>query len=167
MQDVRRQVENTAAQYYQPQYKDDWKYKSDYETANNIRQYWATTGANPKPTSSKSPGSAKPGEEGYLPLFDSIQHALTDIFMTNPINKGAFNSDENLPNTYRNVQDRIIRKGMEKKLSAQNILKGITRPDDSNRYAEWFDREPVDKNGNAVAYVLGDESNIYSAAELL
>lgn len=62
VQDVRRQAEDTAAQYYQPKYEVDPYYKSDYETANSIRQYWATTGANPKPTSSGS--SRRKGDVG-------------------------------------------------------------------------------------------------------
>lgn len=62
VQDIRRQAEDTAAQYYQPKYEVDPYYKSDYETANNIRQYWATTGANPKPTSSGS--SRRKGDVG-------------------------------------------------------------------------------------------------------
>lgn len=62
VQDVRRQAEDTAAQYYQPKYEVDPYYKSDYETANSIRQYWATTGANPKPTRSES--SRRKGDVG-------------------------------------------------------------------------------------------------------
>ena len=62
VQDVRRQAEDTAAQYYQPKYEVDPYYKSDYETANSIRQYWATTGSNPKPTSSGS--SRRKGDVG-------------------------------------------------------------------------------------------------------
>lgn len=169
-QDVRRQAEDTAAQYYQPKYETDPFYLDDYRTNNEIKKYWRTTGANPKPTSGKSPGSAKPGEEGYIPLFDSVQRALTDIFMKNPytVKSPGFLSDkEPVVNSYKDVQDRIINDGKKKKLSAQNILKGITRSDDSNRYAEWFDRKPIDGSGNVVAYELGDENSIYSAAELL
>lgn len=62
IQNVRRQAEDTATQYYQPKYEIDPYYKSDYETANSIRQYWATTGANPKPTSSGS--SRRKGDVG-------------------------------------------------------------------------------------------------------
>ena len=39
IQDVRRQVENTAAQYYQPQYKDDWRAKANYENELAIKKY--------------------------------------------------------------------------------------------------------------------------------
>ncbi len=78
-QDVRRQAEDTAAQYYQPKYEVDPYYKSDYETANNIREYWATTGANLSPSSptsrsnGRSPGGAH-GDSGKYSRYADITY---------------------------------------------------------------------------------------------
>lgn len=66
IQDVRRQVENTAAQYYQPQYKDDWRAKANYENQLAIKKYWRTTGAN------KSSSSTTTSTEGVPSYSHSI-----------------------------------------------------------------------------------------------
>lgn len=64
---IRDQVHGVATQYFQPKYEVDPYYKSDYETANNIRQYWATTGANTTPGGGsrvKNNGTSKGGAHG-------------------------------------------------------------------------------------------------------
>ena len=66
IQDVRKQVENTAAQYYQPQYKDDWRAKANYENQLAIKKYWRTTGAN------KNSSSTTTSTEGVPSYSHSI-----------------------------------------------------------------------------------------------
>lgn len=64
---IRDQVHGVATQYFQPKYEVDPYYKSDYETANNIRQYWATTGSNTTPGGGsrvKNNGTSKGGAHG-------------------------------------------------------------------------------------------------------
>lgn len=64
---IRDQVYGVATQYFQPKYEVDPYYKSDYETANNIRQYWATTGSNTTPGGGshvKNNGTSKGGAHG-------------------------------------------------------------------------------------------------------
>ena len=162
-------AEDYARQFFQPKYEDDWKYKADYENRQAINRYWATTGANPTPNNggSKATRITQPGEEGYLPLFDSVQKAMTDIYLKKPVNKGAFLSGDDIANTYKQVQDHLIKQALAKGVSAQDALKEITRTDDSGRYAEWNDRQAQGGSGNRVLYEIGDENNIYSAAELL
>lgn len=64
---IRDQVHGVATQYFQPKYEVDPYYKSDYETANNIRQYWSTTGSNTIPGGGsrvKNNGTSKGGAHG-------------------------------------------------------------------------------------------------------
>lgn len=64
---IRDQVQGVATQYFQPKYEVDPYYKSDYETANNIRQYWSTTGSNTTPGGGsrvKNNGTSKGGAHG-------------------------------------------------------------------------------------------------------
>lgn len=65
-QDVRKQAEDTAAQYYQPKYSIDPYAKKIFDTNQDIRQYWNTTGSNPisSRVSAKTNGTSRGGAHG-------------------------------------------------------------------------------------------------------
>lgn len=161
---VRKEAENTAAQYYQSKYVENPFAKRKYDADQSIRVHEANNasdfrwkkkemtelGIKPKG------GNNSKIEEKYLPLHENTKKGLKMI--TNG-GKTSFKASQK-----SKLANALSSKHRE---SADETLSRFVISNDKNTYATWSGKKPYKDTNSMIYYDSGDENNLYSGQEVL